>query len=516
MIRNPLQLIATITVAASLAYGQERLLVPDIREAMPAIFKVHAGTYRYDYQQPWLAGGATIGSGSAFLIEGGLILTCGHVVADAISIELQPHGSSERYPATVKYIAYDADLAILELDDPSVADNLPVLKLEARASELGDEVFAVGYPMGGSRLSLTRGIVSRIDHAVYVFSGVDERLVMQIDAAINPGNSGGPVVNRENRVVGVAFQGIARGQALGFAVPVPVIRHFLQDVLNPPYRGVPQLYIRTFELRNPTLRTTLGLKEPSVGVVITDVSPFCAAFNRLQPGDVLLQIDNVPVQQDGSVILDNNNLPFEELVGRKQWGENIDITILRKGETQKVSFALSPEQHPFIFRRIYDRTPEYFMMGGLCFMPISRNYLMTISNESRNDLIPLFYYFQRSDFDPDITNRKQVITLGSTLPHPINTYTEIFQNQILRRMNHRDILELADMLTALQEPVDGFHILEFDAMDIPLILDADMLPAADQEIRARYGVTQLYNLRTATPEQPPVASTPERTAGDDI
>ncbi|MFU8779640.1 MAG: trypsin-like peptidase domain-containing protein [Kiritimatiellia bacterium] len=493
--------VATIFIVLRTATAaQSTQATPDISEAMPSIFKVHAVTYRYDYQQPWQAGGSTSGSGSAFLIEGGLLLTCGHVVADAISLELQPQGSAARHTAFVRHISYDSDLAILELEDPSVLEGLPTLKLENHTSQLGDEVFAVGFPMGGTRLSLTRGIVSRIDHNVYAFSGVDQRLVMQIDAAINPGNSGGPVVNSENRVVGVAFQGIRGGQGLGYAVPVPVIRHFLDDTQNLPYHGVPNLHVQTFELRNPTLRENLGLDPTgTTGVVVTEVSAFCASFGHIHPGDVLLAIEGVPIQQDGSIVLNNNNLPFWELVERKQWGDTLQLDVLRDTETLTITFPLNAEPHPFLFRQIYDRAPEYLMTGGLCFVPLSRNHIVTLGNTSSDSLIPVFYYAQRVLFDTDVANHKQLITLASILPHPVNTYANQFQHQIIHRINEQEILHLNDIKRALETPIDGFHIFEFKAHNMPFFLEASTLADANQQIQARYGVTQLYAIETEQP-----------------
>ena len=503
-----LLMLCSVSSDASVEHA---VTMPDVRSVMPSIFKIHAVTYRYDYQQPWQAGGSSAGSGSAFYIGDGMLLTCGHVVADAISLKLQPHGSSERYPATVRYMAYDADLAILELEDPSVLEGLQPLRLEDAVTELGDEVFAIGFPMGGTRLSLTRGIVSRMDHATYAFSGSDNRLVMQIDAAINPGNSGGPVVNSDNRVVGVAFQGIMRGQGLGYAVPTPVIRHFLEDAQNPPYHGAPKLYLQTFELRNPTLRGALGLETPGPGVIISDVSPLCVSAEHLHPGDVLLSIEGVTVQQDGSIFMDNNNLPFWEVIERKQWGEPLHMKIVRDGKEEEIRFSLEPEPTPFVFRRIYDRAPEYLMTGGLTFVPISRNQMMTLGNESRESLIPVFYFFQRALFDSDVADRKQLLTLASILPHPVNTHSDRFLHHVIRRVNDQEIRHLHDLRNALQSPIDGFHILEFEAMSLPLILDATTLDQANTDIQQRYGVTRLYAIHdpqqtlhdTATNEDAP-------------
>ncbi len=470
---------------------------PDVREVMPAIFKVHVVSYRFDYEQPWQGGGSTSGTGSAFLIDEGRLLTCGHVVADAISIEVQPNGSGQRFPAHVRYMGYDSDLAILELEDPSVLEGLPVMALADQMSELGDEVYAIGYPMGGSRLSLTLGIVSRLDHSVYAFSGVDERLVMQIDAAINPGNSGGPVVNDKNRVVGVAFQGVRQAQSLGYVVPVPVIRHFLADTAEAPYHGYPQIYLQTFELRNPALRASLGLGEDDAGgVAITDISRFCVSAEYLQPGDVLLAVDGVPIQQDGTIAMGENVLPFFELVERKQWGESLRFKLLRDGKHMEVSFPLTPDPHPFAYRRLYDRQPEYLITSGLCFMPLSRNYLMTLGRESSDALIPILYYFQRAAFDASLEDRTQVIAVTAILPHPVNTYADAYKYQVIREVNDMAIGDMEDLQAALAKPVDGYHILQFEALDTPLVLDADTLAAANAEIQQRYGIRALDAIRT--------------------
>src|SRR5437016_4809397 len=80
---------------------------------------------------------------------------------------------------------------------------------------LESTVSAYGYPIGGERMSVTTGIVSRVDFRLYTHSSVDQHLAIQISAQINPGNSGGPVM-QDTKVVGVAFQGYS-GDEIGRA-----------------------------------------------------------------------------------------------------------------------------------------------------------------------------------------------------------------------------------------------------------------------------------------------------------
>jgi S1-C subfamily serine protease len=155
------------------------------------------------------------------------ILTNAHVVSNQQRILITIHGSPEKYPAKVDYIAHDCDLAILSLEDFSDFEDFPVFSL-GEIPVLESLVTVIGYPVGGERLSVTKGIVSRIDFQPYSHSRSDSHLVVQIDAAINPGNSGGPVL-QDGKVVGVAFQGLRQADNTGYIIPTPVVKRFLKD-----------------------------------------------------------------------------------------------------------------------------------------------------------------------------------------------------------------------------------------------------------------------------------------------
>ena len=121
---------------------------------------------------------------------------------------------------------------------------------------LSDRVSVLGYPVGGDRLSITEGIVSRIEMSQYAQSQ-RRLLAVQIDAAINAGNSGGPVV-ADGKIVGVAFQGYDEGQNIGYMIGAPVVQHFLTDMENGTFDGFPDLGITTQYLESSSHRHSLG------------------------------------------------------------------------------------------------------------------------------------------------------------------------------------------------------------------------------------------------------------------
>jgi len=182
-----------------------------------------------DYRAPWNAGTIGRGVGAGFVIDGNRIMTNAHVVSNARYLTVERDGDPNKYSAKVLFVAHDCDLALITVSTPNFFKNMTPLQFGG-IPELESVVSAYGYPIGGERMSVTTGIVSRIDFQLYSHSSVDQHLAVQISAQINPGNSGGPVM-QDAKVMGVAFQGYSGdiAQGVAYMIPTPVIRRFLKD-----------------------------------------------------------------------------------------------------------------------------------------------------------------------------------------------------------------------------------------------------------------------------------------------
>src|SRR4029077_13230621 len=193
--------------------------------------------------------------------------------------------------------------------------------------------------IGGERMSVTTGIVSRGDFQLHTHSSVDQHLAIQISAQINPGNSGGPVM-QDGKVAGVAFQGYSGDVAQGVAymIPTPVINRFLKDVSDGHYDKYVDLAISYSKLQNPAQRRFLGLKDDDRGVLVSTVVEAGPSAGVLRPGDVLLTIDGHPIASDGNVELDGERAQFEEVVERKLKVDWVKFDILR--DKQPMTFTI--------------------------------------------------------------------------------------------------------------------------------------------------------------------------------
>jgi len=491
--------IATVALLSGCATIPNRGL-PEPHVVQQSTVKIH-NTMQVDrFSTPWQASPPMRGSGTGFVIGGKRILTNAHVVSNSRFLEVQKNGDPRRYLARVRFAAHDCDLAMLDVDDPAFFDKLPPVAFADTLPSLGDTVTAIGFPLGGDRVSITRGVVSRIDHSIYAHSSIDQHLVLQVDAAINPGNSGGPVVFN-GKVVGVAFQGLSVGDNIGYAIPVPVIRHFLKDIEDGTYDGYPEIGIDYFELRNPAMRTSLGVPAGETGIVISRVDPFGSAQGHLEPGDVLLHIDGHDIAEDGTIRLDGNPVEFTELFERRQSGDTLDMRIFRAGQVQVLKLVLANPTDPFVFRNLYDIQPEYAIFGGLVFAPLNREILKTIGTgfETVNDQ-RLIYLSRYAKIDGHHRDHDAFVILIRRLPHPVNTYAESFINGLVVDVNGMPIRRMQDLVTAFKTPANGFHVIRFAGMTDPLILDAGVLGTVQDGILSQYGVLSPFNINTGEPE----------------
>ena len=283
-----------------------------------SIVKIIATHNHPDYVSPWQLHGIHTVTGSGAIIEGNRILTNAHIVADQTMLEVQREGSGITYSAKVVHVCHTCDLAILTVNDKSFFENARPLQIDG-LPKLQSRVNVYGFPTGGETISITEGIVSRIEVDYYVHSS-DRYLLVQVDAAINPGNSGGPAISN-GKIIGIAIQALENTENINYIVPAPIINHFLEDVKDGKFEGFPELDIYVQTIENKSLRVKLALAHKTGGLLITAVAEQSNVSNLLHPGDVLLEIDGYKIGRDGKVALksglrvESSHLEYVKQVG---------------------------------------------------------------------------------------------------------------------------------------------------------------------------------------------------------
>jgi S1-C subfamily serine protease len=465
-----------------------------------SLVRITATAVEPDYRAPWNAGGLQRGVGAGFVISGNRIMTNAHVVANSRYITVERDGDPNKYPATVQFIANDCDLALITVPAPDFFKNMLPLKFGGIPA-LESTVSAYGYPIGGERMSVTTGIVSRIDFQLYTHSSVDQHLAIQISAQINPGNSGGPVM-QDAKVVGVAFQGYSGDVAQGVAymIPTPVINRFLKDISNGHYDEYPDLAITYAKLQNPAQRRFLGLQDDDRGVLVNSVVAAGPSDGILYPGDVLLTIDGHPIASDANVELEGERAQFEEVVERKFKGDSVKFDILRDKQPTTATIKLYKPWPYAIQGHSYDVRPRYVLYGGLLFQPLSLDMLEAY----RTTDLRLRHFFEYFTVEQIYLQHPDVIVLSNILPDPINTYLAPYRGAIVDEVNGKKILTLDDLAKALAE-APGRLVIRMIGDGPPLVLDRNKVEAARERIRTRYNVAKEQNL-----EERPASNAPKQ------
>src|SRR3954466_12439696 len=458
-----------------------------------SLVRITATEVEPDYRAPWNSGGIQRGIGAGFVIEGNRIMTNAHVVSNSRYLTVERDGDPNKYPATVLFVAHDCDLALVKVASAEFFKNMVPLKFGG-IPDLESTVSAYGYPLGGERMSVTTGIVSRIDFTLYTHSSVDSHLAIQISAQINPGNSGGPVM-QDGQVMGVAFQGYSGDVAQGVAymIPTPVIRRFLKDIEDGHYDRYVDLGITSTKLQNPSQRHFLGLKDDDHGVLVGTVIAAGPAANSLQAGDVLLAIDDHPIASDGTVELEGSRVDMPEVVERKFKGDKVKLEIWRNKAPRTVNIELGTVWPYLYLAHGYDVRPRYVVYGGLLFQPLS----LDLVDAYQPSDVRIRHYFDYFVVEQIYLEHPEVIILTNILPDPTNTYLAAYRASIVDEVNGKKIRKLNDLAAAFAEPTDRF-VVRMSGDGPPLVLDPKEVESARERIKARYNVVSEQNLE----EQP--------------
>jgi S1-C subfamily serine protease len=446
-----------------------------------------------DYKAPWNSGAIQRGVGAGFVIDGNRILTNAHVVSNSRFLTVEREGDPNKYQATVQFVAHDCDLALITVPSPDFFKNMLPLKFGG-IPELESTVSAYGYPIGGDRMSVTTGIVSRTDFQLYTHSSIDQHLAIQISAQINPGNSGGPVMENA-KVVGVAFQGYSGDVAQGVAymIPTPVVTRFLKDISDGHYDRYVDLGFTYSKLQNPAQRRFLGLKDDDRGVLVNTVIAAGPSAKSISSGDVLLAIDDHPIASDSNVELEGARVEMPEVVERKFKGDSVKFDLLRDKKPMTVSIVLGTVWPYFVQGHTYDVRPRYVLYGGLLFQPLKLDLLEAYQPTD----LRIRHFFDYYVLEQIYVEHPDVILLTNILPDPINSYLGPYRGGIVDEINGKKIRTLDELAKAFSETPEHF-VINMIGDGPPLVLDRNKVEQARERIKARYNVIQEQNLE----EQP--------------
>ncbi len=269
------------------------------------------------------------GAGSGVIIdESGLIVTNYHVIENAKTVTVRLTDGNE-YSAGL--IGYDssADLAVIKIDAGDRSLTVAALGCSADL-EVGEDVIALGNPLGSLGGTLTTGIISAKDRTINV-SG-EEMVLLQTNAAINPGNSGGGLFNMAGQLIGVINAKISEEgiEGLGFAIPIDIAYPVIEDLVKYGYvRGVVDSGLTVMEVTEQNryyVYQKYGIS--TVGVIIIE----SRNTSELKPGDIIVSVngDSISSASEIDLILRGCNV-----------GDSITLTVKRSGQEKSVELTLT-------------------------------------------------------------------------------------------------------------------------------------------------------------------------------
>lgn len=451
-----------------------------MNEAHNAVCQVLTQAAPFNWTMPSQTAEQGLLYGSGFFIdEQGHLLSNFHVIAQSINIQIQlPAIGKDLFDCDIVGVCPDRDIALLRLTDASLnvikakLGKIPFLRFGDSDSIMSTQkLIALGYPLGQDQLKSTEGIVSgRQDILGESF--------IQITAPLNPGNSGGPTLTEDGTVIGINTASIPTAQSIGYIIPINDLKEVIKDLYSIKLLERP---ILGCELNYSTPDMARYLKNPEFGGVyisyVHQDTPF--AQIGIQEGDMLYQIANCDLDRYGEASVTwskEGRVPLSSILNRLKIGEDINITIYRKGQKIEKSFKLTPSQ-PLPVRIRYPEFEEIDseIIGGIVVMELALNH------------VPFF-----AEFNPSLLNfrlreyqRTPQLIITSIFPHSLTAYARsIFPGDLLAEVNNQTVTTLQEFRNAVRTSQE-FLLLKtstkkFVVLDFKTILEQEPRLAKEQ------------------------------------
>jgi len=462
-----------------------------------SLVRVNVTGQPYDYFRPWQKKAPFSKRALGAVLPNGRVLVTADLVANQNYVELERAESGDKTGANVAVVDYEANLALIEPNDKSFLKGLQPLDL-ALDTVVGDKLSAWQLESTGA-LVVTEGIVTTIGITRYP-ADVADFLTYRLSIPMQyRDNSYTVPLVRNNKLAALLLRFDPRTQVMD-AIPAPIIAHFLKDAAGAKYQGFPSLGISFFPTRDPELRQYAGDTGKVGGVYVSSVDPGQpAAKAGLQPGDIIKTVGDNEIDPMGNYVdplygkLGMGNL----FTGKAYTGDSIAFHILRGGKPLALNVKLEhrSEEDYVIPPYNVDDPPLYYVLGGLIFQELSRQYLKEWGANWQKDAPQDFVYLDRFQSELFPEGKKRVVILSQVLPANSTIGYDDYSYLVVKKVNGKTIESLADLAEAVKTPVNGFHVIE--TVDDPkqLELSAEQPAIEAQALQKNYGLPALQRLQ---------------------
>lgn len=492
----PMALVALCISRAASAFAQAEGTRPVSPRTQLSVVRVNSTNQDYDFFRPWSKKTPRAFHGLGAVLAGNRVLVTAQLVANHSFVELERAESGQRTEAKVLCVDYESNLALLQpVTENFLADLRPIeLTLDA---VVGDRVNVLQLESNDALVS-TPGPITTIEVGRYQLEGQAFLLYkLSLPLQYREGSFTAPVI-KDNKLAGILMRYDPRSQNVD-VLPAPVIAHFLKDVDDGSYQGFPHLGMETAPTRDPQLRHYAKLSAGSGGVYVTNVVPDGpAAKAGIKEGDVVLELNDLPIDQDGNY--DEKlygRVALVNLVTTRSFaGDKLPVKISRDGAMQTLEVTLTHEPSDSYVSQPYvvDKPPRYYVIDGLIFEELSRQYLKEWGGDWQKGAPQRLVYLDRYQSTVVSEGRKRIVILSQVLPTSSNIGLEDLKYLVVTKINGQSINSLEDLPKALTQPVEGFHKVEFEEYPREIFLDAAQLEENDRSVMESYSLPDLKRL----------------------
>jgi hypothetical protein len=291
----------------------------------------------------------------------------------------------------------------------------------------------------------------------------------------------------DGKVVGVVMQVAKDADKIAYMVPTPVVEHFLADVADGRYDGIPQASFRWQRLEASDLRRRYALPPSETGVLVLDVTAASAAAGVLKPGDILLSIDGKAIGTDGTIELrPRERTAFPYLLQRRQIGDQVALELLREGRRVRAALPLDRRvgEGSLVPGPLYGERPRYYIFGGLAFCPLTVNYVQAWGedwwNRAPRHLLALLG--RRARFEDE-----QPVVVCSVLRAELNSGYEEVAEALVVEADGQPVRSLRHLVEIIESRDTGLLVLKTHD-DKQIVLDRERARREGPAILARYQV----------------------------